>query len=273
MTDQNLAIVVLAAGQGTRMKSATPKLLHPLGGMPIVGHVLATARELDAAHVITVVRHERDRLAEVIGADMPESVIVDQDEVPGTGRAVEQAVAALPADFAGDVLVVNGDVPLLDAETLAGCIEAHRAGAAAATILSSLPGGRHRLRPHRAHRRTGTSTASSSRRMRPTPSAAIGEINAGIYLFGARRAARPARRASPPTTPRARSTSPMSSACCAQAGFEVDALPVARVLARRGHQRPRPAQRRRGASSTPSSCAPGSSPASPCRTRRRPGST
>ena len=51
MTDQNLAIVVLAAGQGTRMKSATPKLLHPLGGMPIVGHVLATAHELGAAHV------------------------------------------------------------------------------------------------------------------------------------------------------------------------------------------------------------------------------
>ena len=55
--DTNLAIIVLAAGQGTRMKSAVPKLLHPLAGAPIVAHVLATARALDAAHVITVVRH------------------------------------------------------------------------------------------------------------------------------------------------------------------------------------------------------------------------
>ncbi|HEY2555926.1 MAG TPA: NTP transferase domain-containing protein, partial [Diaminobutyricibacter sp.] len=118
MSDAHLAIVILAAGQGTRMKSATPKLLHPLAGVPIVGHVLATARTLDAAHVITVVRHERDRLVEVVEADMPESLIVDQDEVPGTGRAVELAIEALPADFEGDVLVVNGDVPLLDAQTL-----------------------------------------------------------------------------------------------------------------------------------------------------------
>src|SRR3954469_263284 len=130
MTDQNLAIVILAAGQGTRMKSATPKLLHPLGGLPIIAHVLATAKELDAAHVVSVVRHERDRLVDVISVDMPESVIVDQDEIAGTGRAVDLAVAALPADFSGDVLVVNGDVPLLDAETLRELIARHRAGSA-----------------------------------------------------------------------------------------------------------------------------------------------
>jgi bifunctional N-acetylglucosamine-1-phosphate-uridyltransferase/glucosamine-1-phosphate-acetyltransferase GlmU-like protein len=57
--DNNLAIIVLAAGQGTRMKSATPKILHPLAGAPIIAHVLATARALDAAHVVAVVRHER----------------------------------------------------------------------------------------------------------------------------------------------------------------------------------------------------------------------
>ncbi|HEY8281782.1 MAG TPA: NTP transferase domain-containing protein, partial [Leifsonia sp.] len=139
MTDQNLAIVVLAAGQGTRMKSATPKLLHPLAGMPIIAHVLATARQLDAAHVLTVVRHERDRLVEVVSAELPESIIVDQDEVPGTGRAVELALAALPGEFTGDVLVVNGDVPLLDAATLRRLVESHRSGGAAATILSSFP--------------------------------------------------------------------------------------------------------------------------------------
>src|SRR5215207_7973742 len=116
--DTNLAIIVLAAEQGTRMKSVVPKLLHPLAGAPIVAHVLATARALDAAHVITVVRHERDLVAAAVAAELPDAVIVDQDEIPGTGRAVEQALAALPDDFEGEVLVLNGDVPLLNAGTL-----------------------------------------------------------------------------------------------------------------------------------------------------------
>lgn len=183
MTDSKLAIVVLAAGQGTRMKSSTPKLLHDLAGVPIVGHVLATARALDAAHVVTVVRHERDRLAEVISADLPGSIIVDQDEIPGTGRAVEQAVAALPADFAGDVLVINGDVPLLDAPTLANLIGSHRAGTAAATILSCFPpdatGYGRIVRTSDGHldRIVEHKDATEDER-------SIGEINAGIYLFG-----------------------------------------------------------------------------------------
>ena len=183
MTDAHLAIVVLAAGQGTRMKSATPKLLHPLAGVPIVSHVLATARTLDAAHVVTVVRHERDRLVEVIEADLPESMIVDQDDVAGTGRAVEMAVEALPADFDGEVLVVNGDVPLLDADTLSSLIAAHRSGGAAATILSSFPadasGYGRIVRTPEGHldRIVEHKDATEAERE-------IGEINAGIYLFG-----------------------------------------------------------------------------------------
>jgi len=137
MTDQNLAVIVLAAGQGTRMKSSLPKVLHPLAGVPIVGHVLATARELAPAHIVVVVRHERDAVAATILELIPEAVVVDQDEIPGTGRAVEQAIAALPQEFAGDVMIVSGDVPLLDAATLTGLLEAHRAGAAAATLLSA----------------------------------------------------------------------------------------------------------------------------------------
>jgi bifunctional UDP-N-acetylglucosamine pyrophosphorylase/glucosamine-1-phosphate N-acetyltransferase len=137
MADANLAIIVLAAGQGTRMKSSTPKLLHKLAGVTIVSHVLATARQLNAAHVVAVVRHERDRVVEVIEVDLPEALIVDQDEVPGTGRAVELAVAALPASFAGEVLVLNGDVPLLDAETLTRMIARHRQGTAAATLMTT----------------------------------------------------------------------------------------------------------------------------------------
>jgi bifunctional UDP-N-acetylglucosamine pyrophosphorylase/glucosamine-1-phosphate N-acetyltransferase len=128
MTDQNLAVVVLAAGQGTRMKSSLPKVLHPLAGVPIVGHVLATARELSPAHVVVVVRHERDAVAATILELLPEAVIVDQDEIPGTGRAVEQAIGALPTGFAGDVMIISGDVPLLDAATLTVILDELRVG-------------------------------------------------------------------------------------------------------------------------------------------------
>lgn len=138
MTDKNLAVVILAAGEGSRMRSATPKVLHSLAGIPLVGHVLATARELHPAHVIAVVRHERAAVAAVISGVLPETVIVDQDDVPGTGRAVEVALDALPADFAGDVVVVSGDVPLLDVDTLSRLIESHRAAHCAATVLSAV---------------------------------------------------------------------------------------------------------------------------------------
>ena len=138
MTDSNLVVIVLAAGAGTRMKSAKPKILHSLAGVPLVGHVLATARALDPTQVIAVVRHERERVVGVISELMPEITIVEQDETPGTGRAVEVALAALPADFTGEVVIVSGDVPMLDADTLSGLIAEHRAASAGATVLSAI---------------------------------------------------------------------------------------------------------------------------------------
>jgi len=138
MTDLNLAVIVLAAGQGTRMKSSRPKVLHTIAGRSLVGHVLATARDLAPSHVIAVVRHERDTVVSTISELMPDIVFVDQDEVPGTGRAVEVGISALPADFDGDVVVVSGDVPLLDAPTLATLIAEHRAAHASATLLSAV---------------------------------------------------------------------------------------------------------------------------------------
>lgn len=136
--DQNLAVIVLAAGQGTRMKSSRPKVLHSIAGRALIGHVLATAAELSPGHVVTVVRHERDTVVATIADLLPTAVIVDQDDIPGTGRAVEVALAALPAEFEGDVVVVSGDVPLLDSATLRSLIDTHRAAAAAATLLSAI---------------------------------------------------------------------------------------------------------------------------------------
>ncbi|BDZ55828.1 bifunctional UDP-N-acetylglucosamine diphosphorylase/glucosamine-1-phosphate N-acetyltransferase GlmU [Agromyces marinus] len=184
MSDRNLAIIVLAAGQGTRMKSATPKLLHPLAGAPVVGHVLATARALDAAHVLTVVRHERDLVAATVEAQLPGVVIVDQDEIPGTGRAVEQALAALPADFDGEVLVLNGDVPLLDADSLAAFLAQHRATRSAASVLSAIyddPHGYGRI----VRSESGAFDRIVEQKDADETERGIAEINAGIYAFGA----------------------------------------------------------------------------------------
>lgn len=182
MTDSRLAVVVLAAGQGTRMKSSRPKVLHELAGVPLLGHVLATARELAAAHVVTVVRHERDLVAGAVAEFLPEAVVVDQDEIPGTGRAVEVAVNALPDDFDGDVVVVSGDVPLLDAGTLAGLLEAHRRATAAATLLSAI------VDDASGYGRVVRDADGSLRRIVEHRDASddelgIREINSGTYIF------------------------------------------------------------------------------------------
>lgn len=184
MTDSRLAVIVMAAGQGTRMRSRRPKVLHPLAGVPLVGHVLATARELDPAHVLTVVRHERERVAAAVLELLPEAQLIDQDEVPGTGRAVELAVAALPDDFDGEVVVVSGDVPLLDAGTLTGLIAAHRAAAAAATVLSAVlddASGYGRV----VRSADGTLDAIVEQRDATDAQLAITEINSGTYVFSA----------------------------------------------------------------------------------------
>ena len=99
MTDLTLAVVVLAAGQGTRMKSSRPKVLHSIAGRSLIGHVLATAGELEPGHVIAVVRHARDSVVESITDAMPNALIVDQDEIPGTApkKAKKSAKSETPA--------------------------------------------------------------------------------------------------------------------------------------------------------------------------------
>ncbi|MEP6480722.1 MAG: bifunctional UDP-N-acetylglucosamine diphosphorylase/glucosamine-1-phosphate N-acetyltransferase GlmU [Rhodoglobus sp.] len=184
MTDQQLAVIILAAGQGTRMKSARPKVLHSLAGRSLVGHVIATARSLEPAHLVAVVRHERDTVVATIVELMPNAVVVDQDDVPGTGRAVEIGLAALPGDFTGDVVVVSGDVPLLDAATLAQLIAEHRAANAAATLLSAI------LDDATGYGRVvrdaqGRLVAIVEQKDATAEQLAITEINSGTYVFSA----------------------------------------------------------------------------------------
>lgn len=182
-TPAPLAVVVLAAGQGTRMKSALPKVLHPIGGLPLVGHVLHHARALAPESVLVVVRHERDRVAEAVSAIDDTALVVDQDDVPGTGRAVEVALDAIP-DFDGDVLVLSGDVPLLDAATLDRLLATHRARSAAATLLSAI------LDDATGYGRVirdgdGTVARIVEQKDATPAEAAVTEINAGVYVFRA----------------------------------------------------------------------------------------
>ncbi len=110
-----LSIVILAAGQGTRMKSSRPKVLHPLAGRPLLAHVIDTARALEPAQLLVVVGHGADAVRDAF-AD--EAVgFVEQLEQLGTGHALQQCLDAL--EPGNDVLVLFGDVPLIRADTLA----------------------------------------------------------------------------------------------------------------------------------------------------------
>lgn len=188
------------------MRSATPKVLHSIGGRTLLGHVLATGRALQPEHLVTVVRHERDAVAAEITACDPESLIADQDEIPGTGRAVQCALGALDAAAAGralggeqdrnarpaadslglqgTVVVLYGDVPLLRPDTLELLIAAHHDGPNAVTVLTAHPPdatGYGRIVRDEA----GQVTRIVEHKDASAAELAIGEINSGIYAFDA----------------------------------------------------------------------------------------
>jgi bifunctional UDP-N-acetylglucosamine pyrophosphorylase/glucosamine-1-phosphate N-acetyltransferase len=182
MTDSALAVVILAAGEGSRMKSSLAKVLHPIAGVPMIGHVLSTAAALHPQHTIAVLRHQRDSVAAVVAELTEGIVIVDQDDVPGTGRAVELALAALDG-FDGDVVVVSGDVPLLDADTLGALVADHRSNNRAASVLSAIvddPTGYGRI-----VRTTDRLTRIVEDADATDDEQSIAEINSGAYVFSA----------------------------------------------------------------------------------------
>jgi bifunctional UDP-N-acetylglucosamine pyrophosphorylase / glucosamine-1-phosphate N-acetyltransferase len=135
MTDPRLAVLVLAAGQGTRMKSALPKVLHPIANRPMIAHVLAAAAALQPARVIVVIAPGMEAVAQAVA---PAETVV-QVAARGTGHAVAAARPALEG-FTGDVLVLNGDAPLVTTATLEALLaERRRAPAAAAVVVGMRP--------------------------------------------------------------------------------------------------------------------------------------
>ncbi|MGB5952298.1 MAG: bifunctional UDP-N-acetylglucosamine diphosphorylase/glucosamine-1-phosphate N-acetyltransferase GlmU [Ornithinimicrobium sp.] len=131
------AVIILAAGEGTRMKSKTAKVLHPIAGRTLLGHAMYAARQAEPDHVAVVIRHQRDRVAEHIAALDASVVVADQDAVKGTGRACECGLDALPPNLSGTVLVTMGDVPLLTGDTLRRLTETHEANQAAVTVMTA----------------------------------------------------------------------------------------------------------------------------------------
>ena len=180
MTTPPLACVILAAGRGTRMKSDTPKLLHPACGRPVLEWTLGAISELQPARTIVVVSPDGDDLRKML----PEGVeAVTQERPLGTGDAARSARGAL-AGFEGDILVMNGDHPLTDPASLRDLAAERAASAAAAAVLTFT--------------RTGTIGADFGRIVRDASGAVerivevrdttpaereLTEVNSGIYLF------------------------------------------------------------------------------------------
>ena len=130
-----LAVAVLAAGKGTRMRSALPKVLQPLAGASLVERVLASCDQLQPDRRLLIVGHQAERVEQSLAGHAGLEFVLQQPQ-NGTGHAVQQLLEPL-ADFSGDLLVLNGDVPLLRPETLVALLEQHHSSGAAVTLLSA----------------------------------------------------------------------------------------------------------------------------------------
>nr|WP_307189065.1 bifunctional UDP-N-acetylglucosamine diphosphorylase/glucosamine-1-phosphate N-acetyltransferase GlmU [Micromonospora sp. NBRC 110037] len=178
-------VVVLAAGEGKRMKSSLPKVLHPLLGRTLLGHVLAAAGPLRADRTVVVVGHGADQVRAHLTDVAPAATPVLQERQLGTGHAVRIALDAVP-DATGTVVVINGDVPLLRPETVRALVEAHEEAAAAATVLAAEvpdPTGLGRI----VRDVQGRLEQIVEERDATPQQRALREINAGIYAFDAAR--------------------------------------------------------------------------------------
>jgi bifunctional UDP-N-acetylglucosamine pyrophosphorylase/glucosamine-1-phosphate N-acetyltransferase len=177
------AVIVLAAGEGTRMKSATPKVLHEIAGRSLVGHVVAACERLDPDHLVVVVGHGRDAVSAHLADISTIAKPVVQDVQDGTGHAVRLALEALP-DVEGTVVVVAGDTPLLTAGTLASLTSEHVVAGNAATVLTAIlddPSGYGRV----LRDDDSEVTAIVEHKDADEAQRAVREVNSGMYAFDA----------------------------------------------------------------------------------------
>ena len=132
-----LTVVVLAAGGGTRMKSKTMKVLHHIGGRSMIGHVLIAVRSVEPHRVVAVVGHQREQVGAHVQELVPDAVLAVQEVLDGTGGAVRVAMRA-SGTTRGTVVVATGDTPLLEGESLRRFVADHRAAEQVVSILSGI---------------------------------------------------------------------------------------------------------------------------------------
>ncbi|KAB1143956.1 bifunctional UDP-N-acetylglucosamine diphosphorylase/glucosamine-1-phosphate N-acetyltransferase GlmU [Streptomyces luteolifulvus] len=177
------AVVVLAAGEGTRMKSATPKVLHEICGRSLVGHVLAAARELEPEHLVVVVGHAREKVTAHLTEIDPQVRTAVQAQQNGTGHAVRMALEELGGSVDGTVVVVCGDTPLLSGGTLRALAATHSADGNAVTVLAAeVPDATGYGRIVRDGL-SGAVTAIVEHKDASESQRAIREINSGVFAF------------------------------------------------------------------------------------------
>ncbi|MEO8851502.1 MAG: bifunctional UDP-N-acetylglucosamine diphosphorylase/glucosamine-1-phosphate N-acetyltransferase GlmU [Allobranchiibius sp.] len=184
MSPTPAAVIVLSAGDGTRMRSSINKALHRIAGRPLVAHSVRAATGTGAGYVSVVVRAQRDAVAEAAIEADPNILVVDQDDIYGTGRAVECALQAFPDDLAGTVLVITGDTPLLTAETLTDLTRHHESCDAVVTVVTGIvqdATGYGRI----IRTADGGVEAIIEHKHATAEQRAIGEFNSGLFAFDA----------------------------------------------------------------------------------------
>ena len=191
-TSRPSVVVILAAGEGTRMRSATPKVLHPVAGRSLLGHVIEAAATLEPHHLVVVIGHGRDAVQAHIDEVAPWAITVVQEEQKGTGHAVRIALGDLQARGIpvadGPVVVLTGDTPLLTGRTLMGLLLEHESTSATATVLTARlpdPHGYGRI----VRSADGSVTAIVEEKDADDEQRRIDEINSGMYAFAADRLA------------------------------------------------------------------------------------
>jgi len=180
------AAIVLAAGEGTRMRSAKPKVLHTFAGKTFLNRVMDSVSALEPSTLAVAVHYQADRVAEAARSYDPDVEIVNQDDIPGTGRAVQCAMAQLEAErkLDGSVLIAASDMPLLDADTLRQLVAFHENSGDGATVLTTMlddPTGYGRIiRDREGHVLRIVEQKDANR-----SELAVQEVNTSVYVFDA----------------------------------------------------------------------------------------
>lgn len=183
MSERISAVVVLAAGGGTRMKSQRSKLLHEVAGHSMLSYAVSAAEAVDPEHLVVVVGHQREQVTAHLADIAPEVTTAVQEEQHGTGHAVQCGLAGL-GELSGEVIVTYGDVPMLTGQTLQSLVAAHREASDAITVLTARvpdPTGYGRI----VRDDHGLVERIVEHKDADDDIRAIDEINSGIYIFDA----------------------------------------------------------------------------------------